>query len=98
MGAPDELNTTSIWERFMESLGRESGTVTSGTRILLQLGYGWNYVHSDDFETGTLMRQRLFQGEECGHNGYSDCALRVVQDDFKKRGISYACNDAADCP
>mmetsp|Transcript_9885 Transcript_9885/g.20990 ORF Transcript_9885/g.20990 Transcript_9885/m.20990 type:complete len:480 (-) Transcript_9885:25-1464(-) len=86
--AADEMNTTGPGEM----LGM------SGRRIMMQLGYGWNNRHSDDFETGTVMRQRLFQSDECGHNGYSPCARRVVQADFKKRGIRYECDNAAVCP
>jgi len=86
--APDEMNTTGPGEILSRG----------GQRIMLQLGYGWNNIHSDDFETGTVMRQRLFQSDERGHNGYSPCALRVAQADFKKRGVQYACNNAAACP
>lgn len=85
----EEASTTGAGEML---------TTPSGRRILLQIGYGWNNVHSDDFEMGTKMRQDIFQSPVCSYNGYSSCALKLVQDDFKRRGIHYRCNDAAVCP
>lgn len=84
----EEANTTGAGEILTKS----------GRRILLQIGYGWNNVHSDDFEMGTKMRQDIFQSPVCNYAGHSPCALKLVQDDFRRRGIRYSCDDAAVCP
>jgi len=72
---PEQKNTS----------GRKELLDSSATRILLQMGYGMNNIHTDFFERGTVMRQELMYSPDC-NGAYNSCALAKVHADLKKHG------------
>jgi len=54
---------------------------------MVQLGYGLENQHSDDFETGIEMRQAHFNDPTCQYDANSHEAVRKTQLILDQRGM-----------